>query len=108
MTFGFLESDELLDIRAELQSFTDDVATMDAGSAPLTCNATPEEIRCRQLQLLLIHLRAQNRRAKAILDELRAHPTGQRTMTHVALPGTDLPNDNLVIELFEGYTESLD
>jgi hypothetical protein len=108
MTFGFLDSDELRDIRAELESLTEDMATGDAGCGPLSFTASPEEARARQFQLLLVHLQAQNRRAKTIVDELRAAPAGQKAVTRLVVPAGDLPIETVTIDLFEGYMEVLE
>jgi hypothetical protein len=107
LDFSFFEPDEFDEIRKNLADLRADIETMDEGSAPVVLPASPEALRIRGLQLLLLELRYRNQRAKMVLDELCAH-TPETKHVSIITDNRDPRLPPLTIENFDGYTETLE
>jgi hypothetical protein len=104
---SFFEPEELGDVRTELMALRRKLEMANAASEPLSLPLSQENIEIRHLQMLLLHFRNENMRAKMILDELAAHNKSTKSIS-VLSGDRDLRLGDLTIELFEGYAEVLD
>jgi hypothetical protein len=72
-------------------------------SSPLT--ATPDQIYIRDLQLLVLQVQAQTRRAKRVLDNVSAGVSSSRRISSIP-SNRDASLPQVRIDLFDGYIES--
>lgn len=104
--FGnFLEPEEFSRLRNEVAELRKDVENLERESVTTEKPETPDEIRIRDLQLLLVHLKEQNKRAKLILDQVLSQTKCERTVSAIPLPDEIT---GLSIQLFTRFTEEIE
>jgi hypothetical protein len=99
----FVEPDEFENIRRELDGLRTQIESMSASSGPVPSPAGPEQIHHRDLQLLLLHIRYQNSRAKMLLSMM---PPGRNIANGPA--NRDQPPSDVRVDLYTGCCQFLD
>lgn len=104
--FGqFLEPEEFARLRNDVAALRSEIQklAMETNS-PLPLD-TPDAKRIRSLQLLLIHLKEQNKRAKIILNQLLSESRCEKSVSAIPV-SNELPE--LSIEIFARFTEEIE